>query len=148
MVNSEAASAGQRTAARIEGFMNSLNIADRSGSRKYATQRGIGSFPASRTVKLGNVDSRNLSVGVVLAMLDRYGIEHCEGVASLRRSEARNLRRVLFGSRGTRIVPRDKGQMAFELFDGMLYLDYERRHPGCSEASHVLLNVVEWRVVQ
>ena len=128
--------------------MDILNIVDRSGSRNYLARSGSASFAASRTVKLGNVDSRNVSVGVVAAMLDRWGIELYEGAAVLRRSDARNLRRAVFGSRGTRIVPRDEGQMAFELFDGTLYLDYERPLTGCAQASHVRLRVLERRAVQ
>lgn len=128
--------------------MDILNIVDRSGSRNNLARSGSASFPASRTVKLGNVDSRNVSVGVVAAMLDLWGIEHCDGVASLRRSEARNLRRALFGSRGTRIVPRDEGQMAFELFDGMLYLDYERPPADCTGASYVRMCVIGQRATQ
>jgi hypothetical protein len=121
---------------------------DRVASFKHPAGSSIASFPTCRTFKLGDVDTRNVSVAVVLAMFDRWGIEHREGVAFLRRSEARNLRRALFGSRGTQIVPRGKGQMAFELFDGMLYLDYESRPAGCTGASYVRLGVVEESAVQ
>jgi len=128
--------------------VNRVKIMDRVASFKHPAGSGIARFPAHRTVKLGNVDSRNVSVGVVLAMLDRWGIEHCDGVASLRRSEARNLRRALFGSRGTQIVPRGKGRMAFELFDGTLYLDYESPPAGCTGASYVRVRVVKRSAVQ
>lgn len=128
--------------------MNSVNIVDHGVSYKCPVGDGIAVFPAYRTGKLGNVDSRNVCVAVVLAMLDRWGIECRDGVACVRRSEARNLRRELFGSRGIRVVPRGGGQMAFELFDGTLYLDYESPPAGCTEASYVRLRLVEWRAVQ
>jgi hypothetical protein len=128
--------------------LTTVNIVDGGAPCKLPARWGIPNFPASRTLKLGSVDSRNVCVAVVLAMLDRWGIERCEGVAFLRRSEVRNLRRELFGSRGTRVVPRGGGQMAFELFDGVLYLDYESPHPDCTGASYVRLGVVEWRAVQ
>jgi hypothetical protein len=128
--------------------MNTVSIVDHSGSRKCPAGSGIARFPAHRPVKLGSVDSRNVSVGVVLAMCDRWGIELHDGVALLRRSEARNLRRALFGSRGTQIVPRGKGRMAFELFDGTLYLDYESPPAGCTGASYVRVRVVKRSAVQ
>jgi hypothetical protein len=128
--------------------VNRVKIMDRVASFKHPAGSRIASFPAYCTVKLGNVDSRNVSASVVLATLDRWGIEHCDGVAFLRRSEARNLRRALVGSRGTQIVPHGKGQMAFELFDGTLYLDFESPCAGCARASHVRLHVVERRAVQ
>lgn len=128
--------------------MDQVNIMDRVASFKHPTGSSLACFPTCRTAKLGDVDTRNVSIGVVLATLDRWGIKHCDNIASLRRSEARNLRRALFGSRGTQIVPRDNGQMAFELFDGMLYLDYERPPAGRAQASHVRLRVVERRAVQ
>jgi hypothetical protein len=128
--------------------VNRVKIMDRVASFKHPAGSSIASFPTCRTVKLGDVDTRNVSVGVVLAMLDRWDIEHRDGVASLRRSEARNLRRALFGSRGTQIVPRGKGRMAFELFDGTLYLDYESPPAGCTGASYVRVRVVKRSAVQ
>jgi hypothetical protein len=128
--------------------MYTVSIVDRGGSRKHLAGSSIARFPAHRTVKLGNVDSRNVSVAVVLATLDRWGIELRDGAAVLRRSEARNLRRALFGSRGAQTVPRGKGQMAFELFDGMLYLAFESPRSSCAEASYVRMRVVQRRAVQ
>jgi hypothetical protein len=127
--------------------MNIEYIVEHRGSRNSLARCGIGSFPACFTGKLGNVDTRNVCVGVVLATLDRWGIEHREGEACLRRSQARDLRRALFGSRGIRSVPHE-GQMVFELFDGMLYLDYESPRAGWTEASNVRLHVLKRRAVQ
>jgi hypothetical protein len=64
--------------------MNTVSIVNHSGSRKGPEGSGIARFTACRTVRLGNVDSRNVSVGVVLATLDRWAIELREGVAYLR----------------------------------------------------------------
>jgi hypothetical protein len=128
---------------RLEMNLTTMNVIHGGAPCKLPARWGTPVFPPHCTGKLGNVDSRNLSVAVVLAMLDRWGIELCEGVACLRRSEARNLRRKLFGSRGTRIVPRGGGQMAFELFDGLLYLAYESPPVDWNEPSYVRLHVVE-----
>jgi hypothetical protein len=68
----------------------------------------------------GNVDSRLIAVGAVRALIGRWGLEK-----RIRRSEARNLRRALFGSRGVKVVPVGYGRMSFPLFDGSLHLLYE-----------------------
>jgi hypothetical protein len=100
-------------------------LADRAHGRKSTPLEYRVYFPAHLTAKLGNVDSRNITCAVVLATLDRWDISHMDGVAHLRRSEARNLRRVWFGSKGVRVRPAGKGMMLFELFDGFLRMDFD-----------------------
>jgi len=68
----------------------------------------------------GNVDSRLIAVDAVRALVGRWALGE-----RIKRFEARNLRRALFGSRGVRAVPEGSGRMSFELFDGWLHLLYE-----------------------
>src|SRR5690348_8380170 len=68
----------------------------------------------------GNVDSRLIAVDAVRALVGRWRLGE-----RIKRFEARNLRRALFGSRGVRAVPKGSGRMSFELFDGWLHLLYE-----------------------
>jgi hypothetical protein len=90
-------------------------------SRRAALARN---FPAHLTAKLGNIDSRNLTCAVALATLDRWNIPHVNGVAELRRSVVRNLRRAWFGSKGVRARPAGRGTMVFPLFDGLLGMEF------------------------
>jgi hypothetical protein len=103
-------------------------------------------FPPSLTAKLGSVDSRNLTYAVVLATLDRWNIRNANGVAYVRRSEARNLRRAWFGPKGVRVRPPGNGTMIFELFDGLLRMDFDEPQTweeagGLPEAGYVRLTV-------
>jgi hypothetical protein len=100
------------------------NLPDRVRSRKSPVLPDHANYPAHLTTKLGNVDTRNLTCGVALATLDRWEIPHADGVAYLRRSEARNLRRAWFGSRGVRVRPAGAGTMIFRLFDGVLRMEF------------------------
>jgi len=100
------------------------SLADRARARKLMALKYRAHFSAHLTAKLGNIDSRNLTCAVALATLDRWNIPHANGVAHLRRSEVRNLRRAWFGSKGVRVRPVGKGTMWFELFDGVLRLDF------------------------
>jgi hypothetical protein len=122
------------------------NLVNRARSRKFPVQDQLVDFPPYLTAKLGNVDSRNLTCAVVLATLDRWNIEHTDGVAYIRRSEVRNLRRAWFGSKGTRVRPAGKGTMRFELFDGFLRMDFDAPRTweeagGLPEPGYVRLTV-------
>ena len=101
------------------------SLADRAHGRKSMPLEDRVYFPAHVTPKLGNVDSRNITCAVALATLDRWKIQHVDGVAYIRRGEVRNLRRDWFGPKGTRVRPSGKGMMVFRLFDGFLRLEFE-----------------------
>src|SRR5215813_6196495 len=101
------------------------NLVDRACVRKCPVRTNRANFPTYQTAKLGNIDSRNLTCAVVIATLDRWEIPHTNGVAYLRRADARNLRRTWFGPRGVRIRPAGKGTMMFELFDGFLRMEFD-----------------------
>jgi len=103
-------------------------VVERAGARKFPVRGDLAYFSTPLTAKLGNVDSRNLTCAVVLATLDRLKIQHAEGVAYLRRSEVRDLRRAWFGSKGTRVRPAGKGTMVFKLFDGFIRMDFDAPH--------------------
>ena len=101
------------------------NLVDRAGSRKMPMRKDLVHFPSRVTATLGNVDSRYLTCAVARTTLDRWNIPHADGVAYLRRSEARNLRREWFGPRGVRIRPAGEGTMDFEMFDGFLRMEFD-----------------------
>ena len=101
------------------------SLVNRTQSRKSRVRYELANFPAPLTAKLGNVDSRNLTCVVVIATLDRWEIPHTNGVAYLRRADARNLRRAWFGPKGVRRRPAGKGTMDFELFDGFLRMEFD-----------------------
>jgi hypothetical protein len=107
---------------------NMSNLVNRARSRKFLPQDQLVYFPPYLTAKLGNIDSRNLTCAVAHATLNRWEIPHTNGMAYVRRSEARNFRRAWFGPKGTRIRPPGEGTMVFELFDGFL-------HPTSGRAS-------------
>ena len=101
------------------------SLADRARSRKSLALKDLVHFPAYLTTKLGNIDSRNITCAVALATLDQWQIPYDDGVALLRRSLARNLRRAWFGSKGLLVRPAGKGTMVFPLFDGFLRLEFD-----------------------
>jgi hypothetical protein len=122
------------------------SLVTRARSPKFPLQDQLVHYPPQLTAKLGNVDSRNLTSAVVLATLDRWEIEHANGVARLPRSTVRNLRRAWFGSKGVRVRPAGKGSMDFELFDGFLRMDFDAPHTweeagGRPEPGYVRLTV-------
>jgi hypothetical protein len=100
------------------------DIVERASARRSPVQGDLAYFPPRLTAKLGNVDSRNLTCAVALATLDRWEIPHVDGVAYLRRSEVRNLRRAWFGSKGVRVRPVGRGTMVLRLFDGFLRMEF------------------------
>ena len=100
------------------------SLADRARARKLMALKYRAHFSAHLTAKLGNIDSRNLTCAVALATLDRWNIPHANGVAHLRRSEVRNLRRAWFGSKGVRVRPVGRGTMVLRLFDGFLRMEF------------------------
>ena len=101
------------------------SLADRAHGRKSTSLENRVYLPAHLTAKLGTIDSRNITYAVALATLDRWKIQHVDGVAYIRRGEVRNLRRDWFGPKGTRVRPSGKGMMVFRLFDGFLRLEFE-----------------------